>query len=231
MQNFKILLIEDDRAVAESLMDGLQRDGYDVQWQSTGQGGIDYIESHAVQLIILDVRLPDGTGFDWCRKMRQAGIHQPIIMLTVRSDEVDKILGLEMGADDYVTKPYSYRELLSRVKAQLRRAYGEFAAHDGNLIYVGDVVIDRQRGVVLRDNQEIYLTPIEFRLFVYLAQNPNQALSRLQIMEAVWGHDLTLESERAINSHIRRLREKVEIDPGNPRLIQTVLGIGYRLIP
>lgn len=231
MQNFKILLIEDDRAVAESLMDGLQRDGYDVQWQSTGQGGIDYIESHAVQLIILDVRLPDGTGFDWCRKMRQAGIHQPIIMVTVRSDEVDKILGLEMGADDYVTKPYSYRELLSRVKAQLRRAYGEFAAHDGNLIYVGDVVIDRQRGVVLRDNQEIYLTPIEFRLFVYLAQNPNQALSRLQIMEAVWGHDLTLESERAINSHIRRLREKVEIDPGNPRLIQTVLGIGYRLIP
>lgn len=231
MQNFKILLIEDDRAVAESLMDGLQRDGYPVQWQSTGQSGIDYIESHAVHLILLDVRLPDGTGFDWCRKMRQAGIHQPIIMLTVRSDEVDKILGLEMGADDYVTKPYSYRELLSRIKAQLRRAYGEFAAQDGNLIYVGDVVIDRQRGIVLRDNQEIYLTPIEFRLFVYLAQNPNQALSRLQIMEAVWGHDLTVESERAINSHIRRLREKVEIDPGNPQLIQTVLGVGYRLIP
>ena len=167
-------------------------------------------------VIILDVRLPDGTGFDWCRKIRQLGMHQPIIMLTVRSDEVDKILGLEMGADDYVTKPYSFRELLSRIKAQFRRAYGEFAAQDSNLIYVGDVVIDRQRGIVLRDDQEIYLTPIEFRLFVYLAQNPNQALSRAQIMDAVWGHDATTESERSINSHIRRLREKVEIDPSNP---------------
>jgi len=231
MTKNKILLIEDDQAVAVSLMDGLQREGYHVEWQATGKGGVDYAEAHAVHLIILDVRLPDGTGFDWCRKMRQLGMHQPIIMLTVRSDEVDKILGLEMGADDYVTKPYSFRELLSRIKAQFRRAYGEFASQDSNLIYVGEVVIDRQRGVVLNDNQEIYLTPIEFRLFVYLAQNPNLALSRAQIMEAVWGHDVTTESERSINSHIRRLREKVEIDPSNPQLIQTVLGIGYRLIP
>ena len=227
----RILLIEDDRAVAESLIDGLAREGYDVVWHSTGKEGIQYAEAHTIHLILLDVRLPDGVGFDWCQKMRQLGMHQPIIMLTVRSDEIDKILGLEMGADDYVTKPYSFRELLSRIKAQFRRAYGEFASHDSNLIYVGDVVIDRQRGVVLRDNQEIYLTPIEFRLFVYLAQNPNQALTRAQIMESVWGHDATTESERSINSHIRRLREKVEIDPGNPTLIQTVLGIGYRLIP
>lgn len=231
MTKNKILLIEDDQAVAVSLMDGLQREGYHVEWQSTGKGGIDYAEAHVVHVIILDVRLPDGTGFDWCRKIRQLGMHQPIIMLTVRSDEVDKILGLEMGADDYVTKPYSFRELLSRIKAQFRRAYGEFATQDSNLIYVGDVVIDRQRGVVLNDNQEIYLTPIEFRLFVYLAQHPNQALSRAQIMEAVWGYDVTSESERSINSHIRRLREKVEIDPSNPQMIQTVLGIGYRLIP
>lgn len=231
MDTFKILLIEDDRAVAESLMDGLQRESYEVVWYSKGQNGIDYAKQNTIHLILLDVRLPDGTGFDWCRKMRQLGMHQPIIMLTVQSDEVDKILGLEMGADDYVTKPYSFRELLSRIKAQLRRAYGEFASQDSNLIYVGEVVIDRQRGVVLRDNAEIYLTPIEFRLLVYLAQHPNHALSRAQIMESIWGHDLTLESERAINSHIRRLREKVEIDPSNPQLIQTVLGVGYRLNP
>lgn len=231
MTKDKILLIEDDRAVAESLSEGLKREGYTVMWHSTGHSGLTYAQTHTTHLIILDVRLPDGSGFDWCRKIREAGIHQPIIMLTVRSDEVDKILGLEMGADDYVTKPYSFRELLSRIKAQFRRAYGEFAAQDNNRIYVGEVVIDRLRGVVMRDDEEIYLTPIEFRLFVYLAQNPNLALSRTQIMDAVWGHDMTTESERAINSHIRRLREKVEIDPANPQLIQTVLGIGYRLIP
>jgi DNA-binding response OmpR family regulator len=211
-------------------MDGLQCEGYQVEWQSTGNGGVDYAASHAIHLMILDVRLPDGTGFDWCRKIRQLGMRQPIIMLTVRGDEVDKILGLEIGADDYVTKP-CFRELLSCIKAQFRWAYREFASRDSNLIYVGDVVIDRQRGIVLKDNQEIYLTPIEFRLFVYLAQHPNQALARAQILEAVWGHDVTTESDRSINSHIRRLREKVEIDPSNPQLIQTVLGIGYRLIP
>jgi len=231
MTNNKILLIEDDRAVAESLTDGLQRENYDVTWVSTGNDGLNHMQTHSAHLIILDVRLPDGSGFDWCRRIREAGIHQPIIMLTVRSDEVDKILGLEMGADDYVTKPYSFRELLSRIKAQFRRAYGEFSQQDSNRMYVGDVVIDRLRGVVLRDNTEIYLTPIEFRLFVYLAQHPNQALSRAQIMDTVWGHDATAESDRAINSHIRRLREKVEIDPANPQLIQTVLGVGYRLIP
>ncbi len=227
----KILLIEDDRAVAESLIDGLERENYTVQWVSNGTDGINYLQDNTAHLVLLDVRLPDGSGFDWCRRIREAGNHQPIIMLTVRSDEVDKILGLEMGADDYVTKPYSFRELLSRIKAQFRRAYGEFATQDSNRIYVGDVIIDRLRGVVLRQSEEIYLTPIEFRLLVYLAQHPNQALSRSQIMNAVWGHDTTAESERAINSHIRRLREKVEIDPANPQLIQTVLGIGYRLIP
>lgn len=231
MHKNKILLIEDDRAVAESLSDGLEREGYTVTWVSSGHAGLTQLQTHALHLIILDVRLPDGSGFDWCRRIREAGIHAPIIMLTVRSDEVDKILGLEMGADDYVTKPYSFRELLSRIKAQFRRAYGEFASQDSNRIYVGDVVIDRLRGVVLRQNEEIYLTPIEFRLFVYLAQNPNQALSRGQITDAVWGHDATADSDRAINSHIRRLREKVEIDPANPQLIQTVLGVGYRLIP
>lgn len=226
-----ILIIEDDEAVAISIKDALQRENYSVIWKDNGTDGICYVQERSAHLVILDVRLPDGSGFDFCRRMRQLGLHQPIIMLTVRNDEVDKVLGLEMGADDYMTKPFSLRELLSRVKAQFRRAYGEFSVADSNLLYVADMVIDRGRGKVLRGNVELNLTPVEFRLLVFLAQNPEQAITRAQIMDAVWGYELTPESERAINTHVRRLREKIEIDPGNPKIIQTVLGIGYRLLP
>jgi DNA-binding response OmpR family regulator len=135
-----------------------------------------------------------------------------------------------MGADDYVTKPYSLRELLSRVRAQLRRAYGELASSDSNLLYLGDLVIDRGRGQVSREGHVLNLTPTEFRLLVYLAQHPGQALTRAQILDAVWGYDADVDSEKAVNVHIRRLREKVEIDPSNPTLILTVPGIGYRLV-
>jgi DNA-binding response OmpR family regulator len=229
MQNRHILIIEDDEAVAISLREGLQREGYTVSWRDMGEEGIAFARENPVHLIILDVRLPDGSGFDFCRKMRQVGLHQPIIMLTVRSEELDKVLGLEMGADDYVTKPFAFRELLSRIKAQFRRAYGEFSSAESNLLYVADLMIDRSKGQVSRDEKTVNLTPTEFRLLVYLAQNPNQVLSRAQIMDAVWGYELSPESERAINSHIRRLREKIEIDPSKPQIIITVLGVGYRL--
>ncbi len=226
-----ILLIEDDPAVARSLQDGLTRDGgYPVMWKASGTEGIRCAREQNPHLIILDVRLPDGSGFDFCRQMRQLGLRQPILMLTVQRDETDKVLGLEMGADDYVTKPYSLRELLSRVRAQLRRAYGELSSADADLLHVGDLVIDRGRGQVWRSNQLILLTPTEFRLLVYLAQHPNQALSRVQILDAVWGYDADVDSERAVNVHIRRLREKIEIDPSNPTLIMTVPSIGYRLV-
>ena len=150
-------------------------------------------------------------------------------MLTVRGEETDKVLGLEVGADDYVTKPYNLRELLARIRAQLRRAYGDLAAAEADLLYAGDLVIDRGRAQVHRGNQLLNLTPTEFRLLVYLAQNPRQALSRSQILDAVWGYDADVESERLVNVHIRRLREKVELDPSRPTLILTVPGIGYRL--
>lgn len=226
-----ILLIEDDPAVARSLQDGLTRDGgYPVTWKASGGEGIRFARDQNPHLIILDVRLPDGSGFDFCRQMRQLGLRQPILMLTVQRDETDKVLGLEMGADDYVTKPYSLRELLSRVRAQLRRAYGELSSADADLLHVGDLVIDRGRGQVWRSNQLILLTPTEFRLLVYLAQHPNQALTRSQILDSVWGYDADVDSERAVNVHIRRLREKVELDPGSPTLILTVPSIGYRLV-
>jgi DNA-binding response OmpR family regulator len=157
-------------------------------------------------------------------------LRQPIIMLTVQQEDMDKVLGLEMGADDYVTKPFSLKELLSRIRAQLRRAYGSLAGAQGGLLYAGDVVIDRERGQVTVGNQKTNLTPTEFRLLTFLALHPNQVLSRGQLLEAVWGYDSTPESEQIIKVNIRRLREKVELDPANPKLIQTIPGIGYRLV-
>jgi DNA-binding response OmpR family regulator len=225
-----ILLVEDDPAVGQSLCDGLEREGYVVTWKTCGQEGISFARDHDSHLIILDVRLPDTSGFDVCRQMRQLGLRQPVIMLTVRREEMDKVLGLEMGADDYVTKPFSLRELVSRVRAQLRRAYGELSAANTDLLYAGDLIIDQGRAQVRRGNEVVNLTPTEFRLLVYLARHPGQALSRAQILDAVWGHAPDVESERTINVHVRRLREKVELDPGRPTLILTVPGIGYRLV-
>jgi len=226
----RILLIEDDPAVATSLADALETNGFEAVWRTTGGEGIAYARAAAPHLILLDVRLPDGSGFDFCRQMRQAGLHQPIIMLTVQREELDKVLGLEMGADDYVTKPFGVRELLARIRAQLRRAYGELSAADADVLYAGDLVLDLGRGQARRGEQVLNLTPTEFKLLVYLARHPGQALSRGQILEAVWSWEADLESERTVNVHIRRLREKVELDPSRPALILTVPGIGYRLV-
>ncbi len=225
---FQILVVEDDPAVARSLQDGLAHNGFAVVWKDRGEAGVAYARDHHPHLIVLDVRLPDGSGMDFCRQMRQLGLRQPILILTVQRDEIDKVLGLEMGADDYLTKPYGLRELLARVRALLRRAYGELATAEANLLYAGDLAIDLTRGQVSRGHQLLALTPTEFRLLVYLAQNPRQALSRAQILASVWGYDTNVEDERVVNVHIRRLREKVEPDPSRPALILTVPGIGYR---
>lgn len=222
-----LLIVEDDPAVGRSLQDGLRREGYTVTWKKTGGEGLSCVRVTQPHLIILDVRLPDGSGFDVCRQMRQAGVHQPILILTVQNEEIDKVLGLEMGADDYLTKPYSPRELLARVRALLRRAYGELAT-DNTLLYAGDLTIDLARSQVLRGHEPLALTPTEFRLLVYLVQNAKQALTRPQILAAVWGYDADVEDERTVNVQIRRLREKVELDPSHPTLILTVPGIGYR---
>ena len=229
MSDIPLLLIEDDAAVARSLREGLIDAGFAVTWKTTGADGLQHAQAHQPQLIILDVRLPDGLGFDFCRRLRELGARQPILMLTARRDETDKVLGLEMGADDYVTKPYSLRELISRLRALHRRAYGDLSSADADVIYVRDMIIDRTRAQLRRGDQPIALTPIEFRLFNYLAQHPGQALTRAQILDAVWGYAADVDSDRAVNVHIRRLREKVEIDPGRPTLILTVPGIGYRL--
>ncbi len=225
---WRLLLIEDDAAVAESLTDALEQEGYEVVWMASGREGIDHARTGHPHLIILDVRLPDGSGFDVCRQMRSLKLHQPILMLTVRDTEADKVLGLEMGADDFVTKPFRLGELLSRIRALLRRAYGELSTTDADLLYVGDLVIDRGRAQVWRGRRELHLTATELRLLVFLATHPGQVMTRTQILDAVWGYDATASSTSAVNVHVRRLREKIEVEPSRPSLILTVPGTGYR---
>jgi DNA-binding response OmpR family regulator len=229
MKSSAILMIEDDPAVAQSLQDGLSRAGFEVIWKANGTDGVLYAQQAGVQLILLDVRLPDGSGLDFCRQMRQKGLHAPIIILTAQHESLDKVLGLEMGADDYVTKPFDLRELISRIRAQLRRAYGEFSSAETNQIAAGDLLLDLTSGQVTREGEPVSLTPIEFRLLAYLARHRGQVVSRAQIVEAVWGYSADLDSEQTVNVHIRRLREKVEADSSRPALILTVPGQGYKL--
>lgn len=224
-----ILVIEDDPAVAEGLVEGIRREGFDVHWEAAGAPGVAYARDASPGLIVLDVRLPDGNGHDFCRQMRQAGLRMPILMLTVESDEVDKVLGLEMGADDYLTKPYRLRELIARIRALLRRTYGELSAVEADMLYVGDLVIDRTSAQVTRSGHALNLTPTEFRLFVFLAQHPGQAFTRHQLIENVWGADGDYYDEKTVSVHVRRLREKIEPDASDPRIVLTVPGIGYRL--
>jgi DNA-binding response OmpR family regulator len=224
-----ILLVEDDSAIAESVTEGLERDGYSIHWESTGAGGIAHAREKHPRLVVLDVRLPDISGFDVCREMRRLGLRQPILMLTVQGEELDKVLGLEMGADDYMTKPYKLRELVARIRALLRRAYGELSTAEADLLYVADLVIDRTSAQVTRGSARIDLTPIEFRLLVFLAQHPGQVFSRGQLLEQVWGSAEAYYDETTVNVHVRRLRAKIELDPSDPRLILTEPGLGYRL--
>jgi DNA-binding response OmpR family regulator len=229
-QGRHILLIEDDPAVADSLRQGLAQEGFSVTWRNNGREGVAFAEQYGPHLVILDVRLPDGSGFDFCRQMRQKGLQQPILMLTARREELDKVLGLEMGADDYMTKPYGLRELVARIRALLRRAYGDLAGATTNHIYVGDLTINLDTAQVTRGKSTINLTPTEYRLLIYLARHAGQALSRQQLLQAVWDDAAGIESERTVNVHIRRLRQKVEVTPNKPELILTVPGIGYRLV-
>ena len=224
-----ILVVEDDPAVAEGLVEGIGREGFDVHWESTGGGGVAYARDNAPHLVVLDVRLPDGSGFDFCRQIRQLGLRQPVLMLTVQSDELDKVLGLEMGADDYLTKPYRLRELIARIRSLLRRAYGELSSVEADVLYVGDLVVDRTRASVSREGRELNLTPTEFRLLVFLAQHPGQAFSRGQLIDKVWGADGEYYDDKTVSVHVRRLREKIEADPSHPEIVLTVPGIGYRL--
>jgi len=225
----RILIVEDERAVARGLEYGLTSEGYDVLWASTGRQALQLARSQEPHLIVLDIRLPDLSGFDVCRQLRAEGSRVPILMLTARDEEVDRVLGLELGADDYVVKPYSLRELISRIRALLRRTYGDLAVAPREAqIAFGPIEVDLERWLVYRDEGLVDLTPIEFRLLRYLVTHPGRPFSRGALIEAVWGYDTLVGSERTVDVHIRHLREKLEADPAHPRWLVTVRGVGYK---
>jgi DNA-binding response OmpR family regulator len=229
MTGQRILIVEDERAVARALEYGLSSEGLAVTTVTTGQQALDLARRHDPHLILLDIRLPDISGFDVCRQLRTEGRRMPILMLTARDEEVDKVLGLELGADDYVVKPFSMRELVSRIRALLRRAYGELAAPaTGERILFGDIEVDLGRLLVLRQGVPVDLTPTEFRLLRYLVAHPDRPFSRDALIEAVWGYDSSVGSTRTVDVHMRHLREKLEEDPSNPRWLVTVRGVGYK---
>lgn len=229
---YHILIVEDDPSVAAALRQGLETENFRTTWQKTSAGGMKFVQDHNPDLIILDIRLPDGSGFDFCRQLRQEGETLPVLMLTARRDELDKVLGLEMGADDYMTKPFSLRELIARIRAMLRRAYGEYAPGEdsSNTLHAGELTIKLDSTQVWRGSQALALTPTEYRLLVHLVQQAGKSVSRAQILAEVWDDPYGVEDERTVNVHIRRLREKIEFDPGKPSLILTVPGIGYRFV-
>ena len=229
MAGERILIVEDDRAVARGLEYGLADEGFEVLWAETGRQALELARKRDPHLILLDIRLPDISGFDVCRQLRAEGKRQPILVLTALDEELDKVLGLELGADDYVVKPYSLRELISRVRALLRRAYGELAAVSvGDRLRFGEVEVDMERLLVTRRGKLVDLTPTEFRLLRYLVSNPGRPCSRVELIEAVWGYASDIGSDRTVDVHIRHLRKKLEDDPANPRWIVTVRGVGYK---
>ncbi len=218
----KILVVDDDPAIAEMLTMVLQREGFDTVVVGDGLEAVEAASRENPDLILLDLMLPGMGGVDVCRNVREES-SVPIIMLTAKTDTVDVVLGLESGADDYVTKPFKPKELVARVRARLRRQDDE----PGEVIEVGDLVIDVPGHAVSRGGREIALTPLEFDLLLALAQRPKQVFSREELLEKVWGYRHSSDT-RLVNVHVQRLRSKIEQDPENPRIVLTVRGVGYK---
>jgi DNA-binding response OmpR family regulator len=222
-----IMVVEDEAAVARGVQFALEREGYTATVVPTGEEAVSRLGEIAPDLVVLDVRLPGIDGFEVCRQLRRE-TRAPVIFLTARADEVDKVVGLEIGADDYLVKPFSVRELVSRVKSLLRRAYGELAdTQTGRTLRRGDLVIDLERRRVTRDGERIALTTTEFDLLRHLASRPGRVFSRGQLLELVRDYDALEQDERTINVHISHIREKIEPEPAQPRYIRTVRGVGY----
>lgn len=222
----KILVVDDEPKIVEICRDYLEAAGFEVIQANDGRVGLASARREQPDLIVLDLMLPGMDGLDVCRQLRRES-SVPIIMLTARVEEVDKLVGLELGADDYLTKPFSPRELVARVRTVLRRVSG---SQPVEMIRVGGLELDRGRFRVIIEGREIILTPTEFELLALLAGQPGRIFSRAQLLESLRG--TAFESyERAIDSHIRNLRRKIEPEEANPRYIQTVYGVGYKLQP
>lgn len=223
-----ILIVEDDATLARGLTHNLEFEGYRVLAARDAETALGILGEQGVDLIILDVMLPRMSGFDLCRTLRTNDAQTPVVMLTARGEEIDRVLGLELGADDYVTKPFSVRELLARIKAVLRRTQGEQAEPDRCAF--GSVVIDFQRFEAQVKGRQVHLSPKEFGLLRYLIRNEGRPVSRSELLDQVWGYD-DPPTTRTIDNHVADIRAKLEEDPSHPAHILTVHGVGYKFAP
>jgi len=223
-----ILIVEDEPAMQLGLRDNLQFESYGVDIASNGEEGLEKIKSGKFDLVLLDVMLPRMSGFDVCNTARNAGIKTPIILLTARGEEIDKVLGLELGADDYITKPFSVRELLARIKAILRRA-DHVSSRDDVEIQLGRLRINFSSFQSFSGNEEVKLSHKEYELIQFLYQHKNQVVSRYDLLEKVWGYE-EQPTTRTVDNFIVRLRQKIELNPNSPKIIVTAHGSGYKLV-
>ena len=222
----KVLIVEDEKAISDIIMFNLKREGYEVMQALTGTDGLNMALSENPDIVLLDIMLPEMDGFQVLEKIREVS-EVPVIMVTAREEEMDKVLGLETGADDYVTKPFSMVELIARVNANTRRQVAP-AKKAETTVTIGDITIDTDSQSVMKNNEALDLTQREYEIMVYFAKNPTKVISREELMEKVWGYDYYGDL-RAVDVAMRRLREKIEDDPSEPKLIITKRGSGYYL--
>jgi DNA-binding response OmpR family regulator len=221
-----ILVIDDDDSLRDTIGVMLEQEGFRGILAADGRDGYEKALTLKPDLIIVDLRLPGMSGIDICKQLRSGKSQTPIIVLSAVGDEVDKVLLLEIGADDYIVKPFGRRELLARIRAVLRRAIAE--AH--HVFHFGDTEVDIERRVVLRKGDEIKMTPAEYNLLIFFLQNPDKPLTRDMILNTVWGYD-SFPNTRTVDAHVVKLRQKLEPDPNIPRHFMTVHGVGYRFLP
>ena len=222
-----VLIVEDEKNIVDIVRFNLQREGYDTLEAYDGEAGLALARERKPDLILLDVMMPKMMGFDVCRTLRGEGDNVPVIILTAREEEEDKILGLEIGADDYITKPFSMRELMARVKANIRRTAMVSSSAESSMSAGGALTINTENFQVYKSGRPIELTQREYELLTFLASHPDKVFSRVDLMEQVWNYGYVGDDVRTVDVTVRRLREKIEDDPASPRYILTRRGVGY----
>lgn len=219
----KILLVEDDKAIVSNLTEFLNSEGYIVHNVSGQTAAMNYLAEGSVDMVLLDVSLAEGNGFATCKAIK-AEYDIPVIFLTASGDEFSTVTGFDLGADDYIPKPFRPRELISRIKNILRRT-----GKTGKTVKLGDVVVDTEKGIALKNNQELFLSALEYRLLLFFINNRGMLLTRNQLLEAIWDVAGDYVNDNTLTVYIKRLREKIEDDPANPKIILTVRGSGYKV--
>lgn len=227
-ESYRLLFVEDDKTIVEGLEYYLTQEGFHVTCCFDVNSAMEKIRTEIFDLAILDVSLPDGNGYDLCLKIKEKG-DTPVIFLTARDDEGSTVMGLDMGADDYITKPFRIRELHSRIKSVLRRAGKGNESNNGDILNYGNITVNLREGKVRKNGNDLFLTALEYRLFLTLIQNEGNVLTRNQLLESIWDVSGDFVNDNTLTVYIKRLREKIEEDPQNPEIIKTVRGFGYQV--